>query len=199
MMFLKPLEKKFFLLLIPFLLIFSSSKITRANLDDFINEKHKIEKSLNQQKLSNYLTKLLMKNDNIIDKEMFFLDNDDFNFENDDINYSSVQVKDDDNEFKARLFGLKWAMSNSKENRLRPYHVKEGNEKIENWKNYLVLMMGKENEYILKKVCFPVRQGENFGIVTDFANKCADKVDFIFLISRSLKYKTTKFLIIPTK
>lgn len=172
-------EKKFSFILIPFLFIISSCKINRANLDHFVNEKHKIEKALNQQKLSNYLTKLLMKNDNIIDREMYFLDNDDFNFGNDDINYSSVQVRDDDNEFKARVFSLKWGLTNSKEKHFRPFHVKEGDEKIENWKNYHVLMMGNKDNYILKKVCFPDKQGENFGIVTDFTNKCADKVDFI--------------------
>ena len=119
-----------------------------------------------------------MKNDNIIDKDMIFLDNEDFKFVNQDINYSSMQLKDDDFEFKARVFALKWASQNNKEQLLKPYHVKSGEEKIENWKIYLVLMMGKDDQYVLKKVCFPTRQGENFGLVMDFSKNCKNKVIF---------------------
>jgi len=182
-MFIKANEKASLLIFLFYLFVISTkAKFTKEQLDDFINEKIKIEKSLNQQKLSNYLTKLMMRNDNIIDKDMYFLENEDFNFGNEDINYSSMQIRDDDNEFKARIFGLKWALSNAREKELKPYHVKEGNEKIENWKNYLVLMMGRNDNFILKKVCFPDRQGENFGIVTDFTKNCKDKVEKNYLI-----------------
>ena len=73
--------------------------------------------------------------------------------------------------------------TNARDKDYKPYHVKEGDEKLKNWKNYLVLLMGINDNYILKKVCFPDRQGENFGIVTDFTKICADKVEFIYLIS----------------
>ena len=48
-------------------------------------------------------------------------------------------------------------------------------------------MMGQEEEYVLKKVCFPDRQGENFGIVTEFSHNCKDKVDLIYLIRQIQK------------
>ena len=120
----------------------------------------------------------MMKNDNAIDKDMYFLENEDFDFDNNDINYSSMQVNDDDGEFKARIFARNWAKATDSQKELKPYHVKPGNENLDNWKNYLVLLMGDNNNdsYTLKKVCFPDRVGENFGIVTEFNNKCAEKV-----------------------
>ena len=183
MMFKLITERTFLFIFLFSILYFSVfSKISKEKIEDFVKEKDKIEKSLNQQKLSNYLTKLMMKNDNIIDNEMYFLDNEDFKFGNEDINYSSMQMQDNDNEFKARIFALKWAQSNEKQKGLKPYHVKDGEEKLDNWKSFLVLMMGQEEEYVLKKVCFPDRQGENFGIVTEFSHNCKDKVDLIYLI-----------------
>lgn len=182
-MFHRANEKTYLFIFLLSLLYFSVfTKISKEKLDGFVKEKVKIEKALNQQKLSNYLTKLMMKNDNIIDKDMYFLDNEDFQFGNEDINYSSMQLRDDDNEFKARVFALKWGLANEKKKELRPYHVKDGDEKIENWKTFLVLMMGKDEDYVLKKVCFPDRQGENFAIVTEFSKNCKDKVEFINLI-----------------
>ena len=109
-MFSKTNQKTLLTIYLVFLLFFlTKAKFSTLKLDEFTNEKQKIEKSLNQQKLSNYLIKLMMKNDNIIDKDMYFLENQDFTFGNEDINYSSMQLKDDDNEFKARVFALKWA------------------------------------------------------------------------------------------
>ena len=74
MMFKLITERTFLFIFLFSILYFSVfSKISKEKIEDFVKEKDKIEKSLNQQKLSNYLTKLMMKNDNIIDNEMYFV------------------------------------------------------------------------------------------------------------------------------
>jgi hypothetical protein len=108
------------------------------------------------------------------------LDHEDFSISNDDINFTNLQMDDDDDEFRARIFSYKWARLLSPKSELKPFTVSPGNEDLDKtWKNYLVLLMGNGGENKLAKVCFPADLEDNFAIVTSFGKSCSFKVNKI--------------------
>lgn len=104
------------------------------------------------------------------------MDNADFNIENEDINYSYLHQFNDDDEFRARLYALKWTQQNYKKSKLKPYTVSIGDEHINKWKNYLVLLIGEGGENKIAKVCFPNNLEDNFAIITLFNKQCGEKI-----------------------
>jgi hypothetical protein len=155
----------------------------KLSIFPFENEKSKIEAKINSMRLGNYLRKLMLRNNDLIDNEFIFLEHEDFlQLGNDDLNYSNMQMEDDDNEFRARVFSYKYAKGNQSfvKKGLRPYTVSPGNEQLDsNWKNYIILMMGKDGENKLLKVCFPTGLEENFAIITKFEKNCSNKIEKI--------------------
>jgi len=146
----------------------------------FEKEKSKIEERMNSMRLGNYLRRLMLKNNDLLDNEFVFLDHSDFLLGNDDLNYSNLQLKDNDDEFRARIFAFKWAKENNSKSKLKPFSVAPGEEVIaQNWKNYLVLLMGDNGENQLAKVCFPNAVEDNFAIVTDMNKNCQTKINKI--------------------
>ena len=110
-----------------------------------------------------------------ITNKMIVLNKEDNKLSSDDLNNTYMQLKDSPNHKKARILAAKWAKVNAKDMKYKPYHVKSAEENIPNWKNYLVLMMGKKENYILKKVCF--NPGNyNFGYVLDSNESCGIEV-----------------------
>lgn len=106
---------------------------------------------------------------------MVILSNEDFNINSDDINSTYMQLKDSPDHTKARILAAKWAKLNANDMNYKPYHVKSADENIADWKNYLVLMMGKKDHFILKKVCFN-SEFVNFGFVLDTNQSCGNEV-----------------------
>ena len=107
-----------------------------------------------------------------------FLNQDDFNVKNDDLNYTNLQLKDNDSEFKARLFAFKWAKINLNKKNLKPYTVSHDEEEDleENWKGYSVLLLNKSGYNKVLKVCFPKQLEDNFALVMSFGNQCNSKI-----------------------
>jgi len=114
-----------------------------------------------------------------MDKSIIFLDHEDFaKIDQDELNYSTMQSnKEDDFEFKARMFAYKWGLFNNKSTmKMVPYSVKQDSDSPHNWKSYLVLLMNSKTN-ILKKICFPSEIHENFAIVTKFDKSCLKKIE----------------------
>jgi hypothetical protein len=119
----------------------------------------------------------------LIDDEYVFIDNSDFEMENDELNFSNLETKDQDNEFKARLYAYKYVNLNRKTNKLTPYSVDIGEEKLgSNWNNYVVLLMNNRGENKLVRVCFTKNLVDNFGLVMNTNKNCKIKVKFFFKI-----------------
>ena len=98
----------------------------------------------------------------------------------DDLNYSTLQLDDNDDEFRARLFAFKAANKPGSRNFLKPYTVSDGNETVDNlWKNYLVLLISDKGDNKLVKVCFPKEIQDNFAIVTAINTNCNEKIEKI--------------------
>jgi len=167
------------LLVLLLLFLISCNKESVSRHDNFYKEKEKIDKLLNEQKLSNYLRKLMIQNNQLMDKSLIFLDHEDFqNINEDDLNYSTMQIhKQDHYEFKARMFAYKWSLLNNKsKEKLVPYSVKPDDTSLHNWRSYLVLLMNPY-ENVLKKICFPSEIYENFALVTRFDKSCTKKIE----------------------
>jgi hypothetical protein len=104
----------------------------------------------------------------------------DFKVSNDDLNYSTLQMDDNDDEFRARLFAFKAANKPGSRKSLKPYTVSDGNETLDKmWKNYLVLLINDKGDNKLTKVCFPKNTHDNFAIVTGINTSCAEKIEKI--------------------
>jgi hypothetical protein len=113
----------------------------------------------------------------LIDDEYVFIDSSDFEMVNDELNFSNMEVKDQDNEFKARLYAYKYVNMNRKTNKLSPYTVDLGEEKLgKNWNNFIVLLMNDRGENKLVKVCFTKNLMDNFGLVMSTDKNCKKKV-----------------------
>jgi hypothetical protein len=149
--------------------------------DKFVDTKSKLEQNINHKNLSNYLREMMLKYNKMIDKEFVFVDHEDFaTVDPEDLNYHTMQLnKNDDNEFKARLFAFKWAKSNKENRTVKPFSVKESNETPHGWRSYVVLLMGN-GVNTLKKVCFPNDLSENVAVVVKFNKNCAEKIEKIY-------------------
>ena len=113
----------------------------------------------------------------MIDEEYVFIDNSDFEMDGDELNFSNMETKDQDNEFKARLYAYKYVNGNRKMNKLTPYSVDLGEEKLgKNWNNYIVLLMNDRGENKLVRVCFTKNLMDNFGLVMNTEKNCMKKV-----------------------
>ena len=113
----------------------------------------------------------------MIDDEYVFIDNFDFEMQNDELNFSNLETKDEDNEFKARLFAYKYVNLNRSKNKLSPYSVDIGDEKLgSNWNNYNVLLMNERGENKIVRVCFTKNLMDNFGLVMNSDKNCKNKV-----------------------
>ena len=96
-------------LLVMILIIFASSLKVKVGMRGFLKEKNKIEKKMNSMRLGNYLRRLMLKNNNLIDNKIVFLESSDFNIENEDINYTDMNTDgENDVDFKSRVYALKW-------------------------------------------------------------------------------------------
>ena len=116
----------------------------------------------------------------MIDNEYVFIDNSDFEMEGDELNFSNLETKDQDNEFKARLYAYKYINMNRNSNKLKPYSVDLGEEKLgRNWNNYIVLLMNSRGENKLVRVCFTKNLMDNFGLVMNTEKYCKKKVNII--------------------
>jgi hypothetical protein len=125
----------------------------------------------------------------LIDEDYVFIDNSDFEMDKDELNFSNLETKDQDNEFKARLYAYKYVNMNRKMNKLTPYSVDLGEEKLgKNWNNYIVLMMNDRGENKLVRVCFTKNLMDNFGLVMNTDKNCKKKVN-IYLIYILLNLK----------
>ncbi len=125
----------------------------------------------------------------MIDEDYVFIDNSDFEMDKDELNFSNLETKDQDNEFKARLYAYKYVNMNRKMNKLTPYSVDLGEEKLgKNWNNYIVLMMNDRGENKLVRVCFTKNLMDNFGLVMNTDKNCKKKVN-IYLIYILLNLK----------
>jgi len=144
----------------------------------FEGEKTKVERKMNSMRLGNYLRKLMLKNNNLIDNKIIFLETNDFGVNNDDVNYADMNLDgDDDNDFKARLYALKWAKLNFPKLNYKPLSVNgDTNEKFKDWNILLVLLLGDNNTNKVIKVCFPSNLEENFALVTSFNKSCRNKI-----------------------
>jgi hypothetical protein len=175
-------NKLVLILFLIFITIFNALKVKKEMMP-FDSEKEKIEGKINSMKLGNYLRKLMLKNNDLLDNDFIFLEHEDFNLiHNDDLNYSNMQMEDDDNEFRARLFSYKFVKANQSHMKkgLKPYSISEGTEQVgPHWKNYHVLMMGPKGENKLLKVCLPLGLEENFALVMNFKKECAPKIQKI--------------------
>ena len=70
---------------------------------------------------------------------------------------------------------------NRKYNKLTPYSVDIGEEKLgRNWNNYIVLLMNSRGENKLVRVCFTKNLMDNFGLVMNTEKYCKKKVIIIF-------------------
>lgn len=97
----------------------------------------------------------------------------------DELNFSSMEVKDQENEFKARLYAYKYVNMKRTSNKLTPYSVDLGEEKLgKNWSNYIVLLMNERGENKLVRVCFTKNLVDNFGLVMNTDKNCKKKVNF---------------------
>merc|ERR1711957_993235 len=164
------------ILLFKFLLV----SCMKSESDDFLEEKKKIRNKIASMQLGNYIRKLMLKNNELIDESYVFIDNSDFEMDSDELNYSNMDRKDQDNEFKARLYAYKFVNGNRKNNKLTPYSVDMGGEKLgRNWNNYNVLLMNDRGENKLVKVCFTKNLMDNFGLVMDTEKPCKNKIDQI--------------------
>jgi hypothetical protein len=88
----------------------------------FMKEKNKLERTINSKKLGNYLRKMFMKKNNLINNDVIFLENNDFlNLKNEeDINFCNMVNFDDNFEFKARLSALSWVRKNFENDNFKP-------------------------------------------------------------------------------
>jgi len=118
------------------------------------------------------------KNSNGNNKFVLLDDRDIRLFENEDRN-TYLELKDTPNKKRARAFADKWAATNQKSMNFKPFHVKASEEKVPNWKNYLVLLTGQRDDYLLKKVCYST-ENLNFGIVLDSNQSCKNEVHLSF-------------------
>lgn len=101
--------------------------------------------------------------------------------DSDELNFSNMESKDQDSEFKARLYAYKYVNMNRKANKLTPYSVDLGEEKLgRNWNNYIVLLMNDRGENKLVKVCFTKNLMDNFGLVMNTDKNCKNKVFNLF-------------------
>ena len=110
-----------------------------------------------------------------VNNYLIVMDKADFNFDESNINYAYMQLKESPNKNKARSIAAKWASLFKTGMEYKPFHVKNAGENIADWKNYLVLLMGKNESYLLKKVCFS-SDNSNIGIVIDQNKSCKEKV-----------------------
>ena len=147
----------------------------------FIKEKNKLERTINSKKLGNYLRKMFMKKNNLINNDVIFLENNDFSSlkNEEDINFSNMINFDDNFEFKARLSALSWVRKNFENDNFKPYGVSMDKEMIEGWKNYLVLMIGNAGKHKLIKVCITTTIEDDFSIVTSYDKKCVRKITLL--------------------
>jgi hypothetical protein len=123
-------------------------------------------------------THVHLKNSNGNNKFVLLEDRDLSLFEIEDSN-NYMELKDTPNKKRARAFAVKWAATNQKSTNFKPFHVKASEEKVPNWKNYLVLLTGPRDNYLLKKVCFS-SENLNFGIVLDSNKSCNHEVYLLF-------------------
>jgi len=166
----------------------------KDNKKGFEGEKTKVERKMNSMRLGNYLRKLMLKNNNLIDNKIIFLETNDFGVNNDDINYADMNLEgDNDNDFKARLYALKWAKLNFPKLNYKPLSVNgDTNEKIKDWNILLVLLLGDNNNNKVIKVCFPSNLEENFAIITSFNKVCKNKIKKINEYNLFDNYKAKK-------
>jgi hypothetical protein len=134
-------------------------------------------------RLGNYIKMLMLKNNDLLDKDFYFLNDGDFqDTTEDEINYGNMQSPmDDQNEFKARLFAMKYAKLLYKTQNLKPYSVNDETSKLKKkgWMNFIVLLIGSQGENYLTRVCFTKDVNDNFGLVMDYNKSCTEKVEKI--------------------
>ena len=118
--------------------------------------------------------------------DYIFLEHEDFKVSGEELNYSTLQMADNDDEFRARLFAYKWANMKKGSRSLKPYTVSDGNETLDStWKNFMVLMINDKGDNKIAKVCFPNEVQNNFAIVTDLNGTCVDKIEKIKTYKRN--------------
>jgi len=160
----------------------------------------KYEHSINSVRLGNYLRKMLLENNNVIDDEMIFINQEDIDeVTKDDLNYDLQLDENSLDELRARLFAKLWVKHSNKNG--VPYSVNEEvklEHMTENWKVYLVLLTNSgsgSDENALMRVCFPVEAEENFAIVVDSEKSCKskiNKIDSFRILNTSMESKEAK-------
>ena len=120
----------------------------------------------------------LKQNHSTLEKNLVILESKDMRSANYDTDHTYMQLKDTPEKKRARAFAAKWATTYKHEMNYKPFHVKTGDENIPHWKNYLVLLTGDKENYLLKKVCFS-SETSNLGIVLDSSESCNKEVNFL--------------------
>jgi hypothetical protein len=152
--------------------------------DIFFNHKQKLIKETAGSKLENYLQKIKMKNNDILNtntKDSFiFIDTDADNMiikqlTEDDLTFGKMQNENNFDEFKARVFAYLYKNKTSKTAKYVPIGVNKDEEKVKGWRVYLTLMNSLAGDkHKLIKVCFPEDDPKgNFALVLNkFDESC---------------------------
>ena len=115
------------------------------------------------------------------DNKFVLLNDKDLKLSENEDQHNYMEIKDTPNKKRARLFAIRWASTYQKSLNFKPFHVKASEEKVPNWKNYLVLLTGIKDNYLLKKVCYST-ENLNFAIVLDSNQSCNKEVSSLFIL-----------------
>jgi hypothetical protein len=180
------------------MLIMSMQLQLQVNSEFFSAAKMKLERTINSMRLGNYLRMLMMRNNDLIDDDLYFLDDIDFKLQHEDLNSSKLHLTEEEyhTDLKARIFAFKFGRKTSPKDHMKPYSVTDESRKLRarGWKNFVVMLIGATGENFLVRVCFPKNLQDNFAIVSDFNKDCNDKIDKINGYKILDDYRPVKFV-----